>query len=60
MKSKEQKIRELKLCPHGQPPHFYCGLCAAEKAPKCKHGNPFYCGLCWKETGNGIVQKEES
>ena len=24
----------------------YCGLCAADAAPKCAHGNPFYCGFC--------------
>lgn len=43
------------LCPHGIQTSWHCGLCSAEKAPKCKHGNPFYCGLCWQETGNGRV-----
>jgi hypothetical protein len=31
-------------CGHGNL--WYCGLCAAEAAPKCVHGNPFYCGFC--------------
>ena len=33
-------------CKHGHPQTSYCGLCQAEKAPRCRHGNPFYCGFC--------------
>lgn len=32
------------LCRHGNTGP--CFRCEAEKAPKCKHGNPFICGHC--------------
>jgi hypothetical protein len=38
---------------HGQ---LACGLCMAERAPKCDHGRPFFCGFCLGETGSGVVR----
>lgn len=45
--STELAVPETATCAHGN--RYFCGLCAADAAPKCPHGNPFFCGFCAAE-----------